>query len=75
MAGRLDGDREVALAGGDDRSLDVSGARRLDDDRRARIERRVERAAQVVVSGLAGQVNGAVEGAPQECRWVGHLPV
>jgi hypothetical protein len=74
VAGGLDGDRQAVLARGDHGRLDVGGAVRRRDDRRARVERGVEWSAQRVVGGVARQVDGAVEGAsqPAECRGVGH---
>ena len=63
MAGGLNGEREGVPARGQHRPADVGGAGRLDHDGRVRVERAVEGVAVLVVASVAGQVDGAGDGA------------
>ena len=73
MAGRLDGERQVVLAGAEERGLDVGGAGGLDDGGRTRIDRAVPGGAVGVVARLAGHVDLPTEGAA-EMGDDGHAP-
>jgi hypothetical protein len=65
VAGRLDGEREAVLAGGDHGCPHVGRPGRFDDHRRTRVDRGGQRPTLLVVAVIARQIYRTTDDATQ----------